>query len=654
MKVCKKMLLFIGLFCLAANTVGCAVSENSNVSEAVSDVCFNGIEEAWKRLPQLSEPQIMDVEKYDFLLTSDEEDTEWQDNILYPLDDSRNIYDELEAAGVSETEFLSSDKYCDGDGYVYVLFPLSTGLCVIDHKKEIVFKQEYTPMDKIEVKAPIAGESGELFFLKKLSVKESQILLFDKETNDFRVMMHIEDENISQLLACWENKLFYRSKDSIIEWNIQTGERKQIFSLAQMGIAESESISSFLKLNMRISETGQIQLRYSGMQEKYIATLTDMPVQKPQLTLASLQSVSNDMMKPITAQINRRLDKYNITFENVSNGEVEAYRTRTLADMVSGKGPDMLWVKEEDMWILQKQGLISDVREYLPEEALEKLRPNMLSICRDAEGLWGLPVDVWIETLLVNNNVWESASWTLSDIIQLLGENEYEGIFTFLGSEMSEIMLLRTLVLDGLGNSELVDWGNGISNFNSENFIKVLEACKKYGTMKGYSEDDLAVMTRKGSYVGGLIVNSDLQGYFRDIKQLEKNFHVVGFPVENSNGNFLCCKGVIVINNNSQNKEAIKAFLECLISEDIQKALGRQSISLLELPEADIEADEESIQYYKEYIDFINNCVPYYSSEDIRQIVEEEASAYFYGDTSAKRAAEIINNRVQLYLNEAK
>lgn len=654
MKAYKTILLFICVVCLATNVLGCTTSKNSDASEAVSDVSFDWTTETWKRQSQFAEPRIMEVDKYEFLTASDEDNIQQQADMLHSIDDRRNIYDNLEAVGVSESDFLSSDIYYDGVGYTYVLLPLGVGIYVTDDNGEIVFKQEYTPMDKIEVKPPIADESGELIFLKKLSVKESEILLFDKETNDFRVMIHIIDENISQLLACCKNKLFYRSKDSIIEWNIQTGERKQIFSLVQMGISERESISSFLKLSMCITETGQIQLKYMGSQEKYIATLTDEPVQKPELTLASLQNVSNDMMKPIVAQMNRRLDKYNITFKNVSNEEVQDYRTRTLADMVAGKGPDMLWVKETDMWILQEKGLVSDVREYLPEEALKELRSNMLSICHNDEGLWGLPVDIWIETILVNNNVWEQDSWTLSDIMQLLEEKEYEGIFTFLGSEMSEIMLLRALVLDGLEKSEFVDWDNGISNFDSENFVKALEICKKYGIMKGYGEDDLKVMTKEGSYMGELIINSDFQGYFRDIKQQEMDFHAVGLPTENMSGNFLCCKGVLVVNNNSNNKEAIKVFLECLISEDIQRAIGRESISLIELPEAAVEADEESVQYYNEYLNFINNSVPYYSSEGIRQIVEEEASAYFYGDTLAKRAAEIINNRVQLYLDERK
>ena len=40
------------------------------------------------------------------------------------------------------------------------------------------------------------------------------------------------------------------------------------------------------------------------------------------------------------------------------------------------------------------------------------------------------------------------------------------------------------------------------------------------------------------------------------------------------------------------------------------------------------------------------------ASGQIRRIISEEAGAYFAGDKSAEEAAEIIQRRVWLYLNE--
>lgn len=52
-------------------------------------------------------------------------------------------------------------------------------------------------------------------------------------------------------------------------------------------------------------------------------------------------------------------------------------------------------------------------------------------------------------------------------------------------------------------------------------------------------------------------------------------------------------------------------------------------------------------------IDRICNCIAFdTASEDINKIIQEEAQAYFAGDKTAQEAAELIQNRVKLYVSE--
>ena len=43
---------------------------------------------------------------------------------------------------------------------------------------------------------------------------------------------------------------------------------------------------------------------------------------------------------------------------------------------------------------------------------------------------------------------------------------------------------------------------------------------------------------------------------------------------------------------------------------------------------------------------------PYYDNAEVLKIIEEEAAPFFLGQKNVKSVAEIIQNRIQLYVNE--
>lgn len=59
--------------------------------------------------------------------------------------------------------------------------------------------------------------------------------------------------------------------------------------------------------------------------------------------------------------------------------------------------------------------------------------------------------------------------------------------------------------------------------------------------------------------------------------------------------------------------------------------------------------------YLEEYLAFVESCEPMpYIPQQIRQIVSEEAMLFFDGRKEAGETADIIQRRVQLYLEEIK
>lgn len=69
----------------------------------------------------------------------------------------------------------------------------------------------------------------------------------------------------------------------------------------------------------------------------------------------------------------------------------------------------------------------------------------------------------------------------------------------------------------------------------------------------------------------------------------------------------------------------------------------------------DIEVKPDGTPYLEEYLAFVKSCEPRpYWPGQIRTIVAEEITPFFEGSKSAKEAAEVLQRRVQLYLDETR
>ncbi|MCM1065181.1 MAG: extracellular solute-binding protein, partial [Eubacterium sp.] len=121
------------------------------------------------------------------------------------------------------------------------------------------------------------------------------------------------------------------------------------------------------------------------------------------------------------------------------------------------------------------------------------------------------------------------------------------------------------------------------------------------------------------------------------------------------------------IYSNSPNKEGAWAFMEFLLSEEEQSWYGsdlggfpvRKDAfeAYLERPYhavynmADDHTSEETIRMLRDMMEHLRMSQIVRNGE-ISGIVAEETQAYFAGDKTVEQCVEIIQNRVQLYLDE--
>ena len=394
-----------------------------------------------------------------------------------------DVTDAFLQSGMLKDGMLVGEYFCDSDGFLYVLELNGVNvLYVIDVEGNVLAD---TSQYSGTIQTPALDEEGEYFFLLKGKENGNRILWFDKENKEFRQMSAPETESIKQLLGFYHNYLYYLSGDRVTQWNLESGERKKILSLEQLGANQIDRITdNSSDYQMSVCSDGRLLFMKDGYREQYLAILAKELTPKEQLKVTSLMENNNLDLKSVTARISREMEQYHVEYTKTDAAQ-EDYRNRMIADMMAGEGADVLFVSEEDMRILQEKGLLADIKEFLPEELLLRLRPNVMSMGENSDGMWGIPMGVEVSTLFVQNHIWKGESWTIEDVLGLVDAWQEEHLFTHWHAPANVISMLQALAGDGLSESNFIDWDKGICQFDSSEFIKVLEICIQYSENRG-------------------------------------------------------------------------------------------------------------------------------------------------------------------------
>lgn len=364
-----------------------------------------------------------------------------------------------------------------------------------------------------------------------------------------------------------------------------------------------------------------------------------------------------------------------ISTEEAERNEEDAFRNRIMAQIVAGKGPDLMLVSAEDMVILAEKGALLDLTELIPEETMEQLFPCVIQDGTVDGKMVGLTTELMIDTMITADSTWSGESWTLEEFLQLSEEHEWELPIREYLVYIDSMRCLKALLPD-LGHSQFLDMEAGIARFDSDEFIKILEICKKY---EGREQKDVELG------MDGLLAQEyaarqrwimRLNDFSEFLSEYSGKAHLVGYPAEGG-GHFTWTNfSYLVVNANTEHKEEIKKYIEMLLDYDrqmspngflgisVRRDVVRDSVVTIDGIPKEIIGGGTSLQdleylkpdgtsYMEEFLDFIDGCKAGGKwPSQIEQILEEDLAPYFQGDKSAQEVAALVQNRVQLYLNE--
>ena len=393
-------------------------------------------------------------------------------------------------------------------------------------------------------------------------------------------------------------------------------------------------------------------------------------------------------------EFNRTNQEYRIEVkEYVTEDGMEGYgsgQEKMNSDIVSGKGPDIIELSGANLRMYAAKGILEDLYPYIDgdeEINREDYLPNVLKAFEVDGKLYTLPSRFYINTVLAKESkVGDRRSITLSEVMELAKELP-EGAQIYEYATKSSILMNNIM----MNMDEYVNWSTGECKFGSDEFIKALEFANQFDTEFDYNPEEISrpEKIKQDLLLMAQTSISSMQEYILYEAMFGEPMAFIGYPTTKENGSFISHDGsIMAINAKSQYKDGAWKFIRQQLTKEAQESnTDRGGFGFPVMKSAlDKQFEEDMTEDYYEDENgnkvrsekttwgYDNFSVKIFAAKDyeveaVRSLIEstdtmyqydekmigiitEEANAFFEGQKSAKEVADIIQNRIQVYVNE--
>ncbi|MBQ3906204.1 MAG: extracellular solute-binding protein [Lachnospiraceae bacterium] len=401
-------------------------------------------------------------------------------------------------------------------------------------------------------------------------------------------------------------------------------------------------------------------------------------------------------------QFNRSNSEYRIVVKDYSEaGDYESARTRLNNDILAGAMPDILRLNYSmPMESFASKGLLADIDELIkkdPELGSMEYADNVFEAYRLGGKLYQVIPYFSVRTWIGKKSILGDRSGiTMEEVGRLSGKlADQKQIFG--GGKTRDAFLYTIMQYCG---SDFVDLNTGKCEFNTKLFADLLEYAKNLpDSEQGAGLDDEYWEEYWNTYYMQYRENKALllECFVREPWDLKTSMQGMigeeavfcGFPTEKGNGSFIELELSYAISAKSANLDGAWQYLRTYLSKDYQrnliegdgykagipvwKELIREETDAMTQQPFWVNENGQKEYYDETYglgdevitlepltqeeadgiFEFICSVSkPEYGDDTVMNIVSEEAGAFFAGSKSAKEVTEMIQNRVQLYVNE--
>ncbi|MBO5335964.1 MAG: extracellular solute-binding protein [Lachnospiraceae bacterium] len=486
--------------------------------------------------------------------------------------------------------------------------------------------------------------------------------------------------------------LVYSTSLGIYALNMDETEPRQLMSYINSDVATNNMNNMVI-----LDETKILAFYYDNYESKLKGSIftkvNPEDIQDKAVLVLAANYIGYDIKNRVV-EFNKTNSDYRIVVKDYSSySTMEDYMasyTQLNNDILASGMPDIL-VADTNMPIESyiAKGLVADIDKLLAEDAelsQKEFMQNVFDAYRVDGKLYSVIPSFYARTLIGKSAVvGDRDTWTMQDMMSLQ-QTLPEGT-QMMGEMVRDSFLYMMMQYCG---SDFIDLSTGKCDFNSENFITMMEFAKTLPTELGedfygedywmnyesqYREDRTVLMNCFISDAREM--NRNLNGYFGE------DISYIGFPTDSGKGSTLMANYQYVLSAKSDNLAGAWEFVRYYLTDEYQQELEyelpvnkavfvEKAKQAMEKPyymdengekveyEDTIYINEESIpiptmsqEQLDEFVAFIESVdKKTYYNEAVMNIINEEAAAFFEGQKSAADVAGIIQSRVQIYVNE--
>ncbi|MBR6664118.1 MAG: extracellular solute-binding protein [Lachnospiraceae bacterium] len=421
----------------------------------------------------------------------------------------------------------------------------------------------------------------------------------------------------------------------------------------------------------------------------------EKPITKKQEVVIAL-TTQNTALEDVVADFNRKSSKYCVKIilpEGAENHTLSddifvkqtQFREKIQMELSAGRGPDILG---DDVLVDAESLAVNGYLERLNRQEFQNgqqleavFESGMIGdIC------YGIPYDFTLDFAAYRAQDVEGVTgWSMQDLMERVRKSDAQALEKGLGGK--EIVV--NYALTDVTNTEYIDWENGVSHLTEGPFLEVLAFAKEYaedGVKAQLSEQEYFAVSYSKIPMYALTEMKNLYD------KLEGDVKVLGYPHTQEMGIYVNAR-VFYVNSQSAQKKGAVEFLKYLLSEQAQTKYATHDFlkdvsnsggfftgtpAYFPVNKAAMETLIRQEQKKDKQNGYMANdgtfvyLIPPYTEEQlegfrsmienakpksrniskIQGMVYEELEPYFRGSISAEEAAEKLDNRCQLFLDE--
>ena len=555
----------------------------------------------------------------------------------------------------------------DKDGNIYVLSGgdgSGSNLYVFDYNKQQLM--EFQSSRQEQFLQLVMTDTGEYIAVTNdVSRGKYKFLWVDAEHGVLKELCALSDStaDIDKVLGLWGNDIFYIGKGDaaagnagkLVKWDISTGGKELVLNFASAGIDTAN-----FSVELACDERSDIWLCLSGRSNTWISRLSTEPAAAIESVVVADLTGDGGLLARCALQAQMASPNFKYDYIDASD---KAEKERTELELVRQNGPDILYISYEDMYNYAQKGLLSELSEFVAEGVREDILPGAIELGTMDGKMYGLPLGVVAKTFVAAEDRNIPSAWDMKKLLELLLSGDLSGEIRspyVFGGAMPPAMVVQELIRYNLQDS--TDY------FDGEGFAELLDTVR---SGKAQTLSDEWFENPSDVCWGYLTFYSDFINFFDHIEY--ENGKLAGYPTgDGCVGYLVPSGGMVVVNSNTKNPAAVSEFLAILFGEEMQQSSGRDCLGICKIMPSDYYTQDEDGKLYflgnksievtvfddginsmERAAEFLKQCSGQpYEDRRISAIVYEEVCSMLESGRTSEETAEIISNRVQLYLDE--